>query len=96
MDAKYREAIAEASTMLMGAMLEDGDELIAVGRQLDEKVRKMVFQLGLFLVRNLFYPCHEDMGGSEKRRSGEAEDNGRAEMADHRGWLTTRAIGTSR
>lgn len=54
MDEKYREAIAEASTILMETMLEDDDELIAEGRQLDGKVRKVVFQLGLFLVRNLF------------------------------------------
>ena len=54
MDGKYRDAIAEASTILMDAILEDADELIAEGRQLDGKVRKVVFQLGLFLVRNLF------------------------------------------
>lgn len=54
MDEKYREAIAEASTILMEAMLEDADELITEGRQLDGKVRNVLFQLGLLLVRNLF------------------------------------------
>lgn len=54
MDGKYRDAIAEASEVLMEAMLEDDDELVAQGRQLDAKVRNVVFRLGLLLVRKLY------------------------------------------
>ncbi len=54
MNGKYRDAIADASEILMEAMLDDVDELTAQGRQLDGKVRDVVFRLGLLLVRNLY------------------------------------------
>lgn len=54
MDERYREAITQASTILAEAMLKDADELIAQGRQLDARVRRVVLRVGLFLTRQLF------------------------------------------
>lgn len=54
MKENYRDAIAEASEILMGAMLENSAALIAEGRQLDGSVRTIVSHPGLLLVRNIF------------------------------------------
>ncbi|QDG54568.1 hypothetical protein FIV42_28635 [Persicimonas caeni] len=53
MDGQYREAIAEASAILAGAMLEDSDTLIAQGRKLVLKVKRVLWPLGCVLVRTL-------------------------------------------
>lgn len=54
MDGRYREAIAQASSILADAMLEDAGELLRDGRQLDAHVRVVVLRLGLVLVQRLF------------------------------------------
>ena len=54
MDGRYRDAITQASTILADAMMEDAAELLKDGRQLDDRVRTVVFRLGVVLVQRLF------------------------------------------
>jgi len=66
MDGRYRDAITQASTILADAMLQDADELIHAGRQLDVRVRAVVLRVGLFLIRHLFGVLQERLIGAAK------------------------------
>lgn len=53
----YDEAIDNASEILVDAMLGDADELIEEGRQLDLKVKRVVFEVARRLVVRLYAVC---------------------------------------
>ncbi len=53
-EKKYGKAIENASEILVDAMLEDLDDLIEEGRQLDAKVRQVLFEVGGRMMIRLF------------------------------------------
>lgn len=53
-EKRYGKAIENASEILIDAMLEDVDELVEEGRQLDAKVRKVLFEVGARMMVRLF------------------------------------------
>jgi hypothetical protein len=53
-EKRYGKAIENASDILIDAMLEDVDELVEEGRQLDAKVREVLFEVGARMMVRLF------------------------------------------
>lgn len=53
-EKRYGKAIENASDILIDAMLEDVDDLIEEGRQLDARVRDVLFEVGARMMMRLF------------------------------------------